>query len=229
MYNGRKVICILLASGKGERFSYHLPKQFFKLKDKTILEYTLTNLSTVEEIDEIILVSNSEFIDESKNISRHFKKVSKVVSGGRTRSISSRNGVLSVEEKNSYILIHDAVRPIVTKELVRNLLEKVEETGSVIPCIRSNDMLLEVENGYFKKVIDRNHVLRVQTPQCFKHEIIYNVYRERSEEHLDYPDDSSIVAENGFKVKIIEGDTKNIKITTKYDIELVEKFLEKGA
>ncbi|MGC8964505.1 MAG: 2-C-methyl-D-erythritol 4-phosphate cytidylyltransferase [Brevinematia bacterium] len=227
MYNTRKVITILLAGGKGKRFGYHLPKQLFVVNGKTILEYTLLSLSRIPEIDEIIIVSNPEVFSEISKISSYFKKVSKVVEGGENRSISSRNGVFSVKDQNSYILIHDAVRPLVSQELVIRLLENVEDTGSVIPCVASTDMLLEIEGGFFKKLVDRSSIVRVQTPQCFKYEVIYKVYKDSEGKFIDYPDDSTIVSESGFKVKVVEGDVRNLKITTQEDIDLFNVLYNK--
>lgn len=227
MFKSRKVITLILASGKGSRFGENIPKQFFKIKRKTILEYSIEIFNNHPLVDEIIIVSIPEFIQKTIRISKKFPKVSKVIPGGATRSISSRNGIAAIENKNSYILIHDSVRPIVPQQLISILIENVEETGAVIPCIKSTDTLIKEENQIVKQFLDRNSILRVQTPQCFKYEIISNAYNLTSNDYIDYPDDSILVMEKlNIPIKVIPGSIHNIKLTTKEDIPIISTLLK---
>lgn len=220
MYNDRQVIAIVLAGGKGQRFGKDIPKQFYELNGHPIIYYSLNVFNSNHFIDEIIVVSNKEYLEATRSICNIFHKVSDVIIGGETRSLSSMNGVMSVRNPNSYVLIHDSARPFVTNELIKQLLSNVEETGAVIPVLRSVDTLVEVgSDGYVANTLDRNSVFRVQTPQCFKYEVILEAYRRYLGKFVDLPDDSSLVIKEGIsRVKTIEGDARNIKITTQEDI-----------
>ncbi|MEN2997876.1 MAG: 2-C-methyl-D-erythritol 4-phosphate cytidylyltransferase [Brevinematia bacterium] len=226
MYNSRNVIAIVVAGGRGKRFSETLPKQFLDIGGKALIEYSLATFNDNPYIDEIIVVTNPLHTDRTKKICEKFSKISNVILGGETRSISSRNGVFSVKNTNSYILIHDSARPLVSNNLIKRLLDNVEETGAVIPCIPSPDSLIAVENSFGVQTLDRRNILRVQTPQCFKYEVIYTAYKATEELPIDYPDDSSIVIQKSLtKVKVIEGDIHNIKITTKEDAKIFLSLL----
>lgn len=220
MYNSRQVVAIILAGGKGQRFSKDIPKQFYDLNGYPIIYYSLNAFNSNHFVDEIVVVSSREYLEATRDICNPFHKVSNVVIGGETRSISSMNGVMSIRNSNSYVLIHDSARPFLTSELIERLLSNVEETGAVIPVIRSVDTLVKVEkNGYVANTLDRNSIFRVQTPQCFKYEVIFEAYRRYLNKFIDFPDDSYLVIKEGIsKVKTIEGDTRNIKITTPEDL-----------
>ncbi|MFN4244881.1 MAG: 2-C-methyl-D-erythritol 4-phosphate cytidylyltransferase [Brevinematia bacterium] len=226
MYNSRRVVSVLLAGGKSQRFSLNVPKQLFELNGKPIIEYSLYVFETNPLVDEVIVTVNSLFIYEIERICSKFNKVRKVVEGGETRSISSRIGVLSIDEENSYVLIHDSARPFVTHSLIEELLKKVEETGAVIPCVKSLDSLAQIEDGRVVKVLERDKILRVQTPQCFKYEVIYLAYKSTEGTFIDLPDDSSLVIQKNLAtVRVIEGDINNIKITTSEDIKIAMSIL----
>ncbi|MCX8029235.1 MAG: 2-C-methyl-D-erythritol 4-phosphate cytidylyltransferase [Brevinematales bacterium] len=216
-------MAIVLASGKGERFGHPLPKQFVEFRGRKIIEYSLQQFEYNNFVDEIIVVSHSDYTHIVKEIGVRFKKFSGIAIGGSTRSISSKSGVFSVKHKDSYILIHDSARPLFSQYLINNLLENVEETGAVIPVISSTDTLVEAEDGFVKSVLDRNKILRVQTPQCFKYEIIFEAYKKFKDDIIDFPDDSSVVLYTGLtKIKLIKGETTNLKITNYEDMKILD-------
>lgn len=221
MYNSRKVIVVLLASGNSTRFGENIPKQFFELKGKPVMAYSLSTFDSNDFVDEIIVVSNPSFLDITRNICKGFGKVSNIVLGGETRSISSRNGIMAIDDKNSYVLIHDSARPFVSNELIKRLLDNVEDTGAVIPCVKLSDSIAQINDNKVIDIPDRNKFLRIQTPQCFKYEVIFKAYYLSKEEFIDYLDDSSLVIKHNLaNVKFVEGDDFNIKLTTKHDLVL---------
>ncbi len=229
MVNDKKVIAIILFGGIGRRFGWDKPKQFFLVGSKTILEYTVEAFEKNKYVDEIVIVSSREFVGETEKLVRNFSKVSKIVEGGGTRAESSINGLLAVEDKDSFVLIHDGARPLVSQELINKVAEAVPEKGAVIPCLKIFDTLVEVSGGKVSDFLDRERVLRVQTPQGFKYEIIFGAYKKlMNTGSKDFPDDSSVVRYSGLsEIYVVDGEIMNIKITTKDDVELMEYYIEK--
>ena len=116
-----KTIAIILASGVGARLGLDIPKQFFEIRNKTVLEYSILAFQKHNNIDEIIIVSHPDYISRVEEIVQNgnYSKVSQIIAGGKTRQESSSNGVFAVKETNAKILIHDAVRPFVTERIIK--------------------------------------------------------------------------------------------------------------
>ena len=169
-----KNISIILASGTGERFGENIPKQFYKIKNKTILEYSLDAFEQNKNIDEIILVTNPNFNDLSREIvfKNNYKKVVKIVNGGATRVDSSRIGT-SYADDDSNVLIHDAVRAFVTQKIIDDNIEALKKYEAVGTAIDTIDTIIEIDkNGFIKKIPQRNMLKRIQTPQSFRAKLI---------------------------------------------------------
>jgi 2-C-methyl-D-erythritol 4-phosphate cytidylyltransferase len=229
MINAKEVIAIVLFGGVGKRFGWDRPKQFFFVKSKTILEYSVEAFEKNKYVDRIIIVSSKEFINETRELVKNFRKVSKIVEGGNTRTESSINGLLAIENKDSFVLIHDGARPLVSQELISRVVEAIPEKGAVIPCLKVFDTLVEVSDGKVTSFLDRDKILRVQTPQGFKYEIILEAYEKLTKSgNMSFPDDSSVVRYIGIsEIYVVEGEVRNIKITTRDDVELMEYYIEK--
>ena len=165
-----KNYALILASGTGSRTGLDIPKQFYKIKNKTVLEYSINAFEINKKIDEIIIVSNPDFIELTKEIivSNNYKKVSKIISGGKTRQESSCIGVNSIKDDAANVLIHDAVRPFITQKIIDDCINSLKRFSAVNVAIESSDTIIEInEKNIIKSVPNRNVLRRCQTPQCF--------------------------------------------------------------
>lgn len=223
-----KNIAIILASGSGSRFNNELPKQFFKIKNNTVLDYSVERFQNHSNIDEIVVVSNPDYIEETKSITKKYSKVTKVITGGETRQISSYNGVFSVSEVNANVLIHDAARPFVSKEIIDNCIKALLKYDAVNVAIESSDTIIEIdENNFIKSVPNRKSLMRCQTPQCFKINTIKNAHTLALKESFNTAtDDCSLILKyNICPIFVVKGDINNIKITYNSDIKIAEQIL----
>ena len=227
MINEKEVIAVILFGGEGRRFGWHKPKQFFIVNGKTIAEYTLEAFENNSYVDNIIVVSSKESIGDIKNLVKRFFKVSLIVEGGDNRTKSSMNGVLSIKNSDSFVLIHDGARPLVTQGLINSIVENLTHEDAVIPCLEIVDTIAEISGEKVVNFLDREKLCRVQTPQGFRHEVIFKSYKMLNEMgKYDFPDDSSVVKYLGISdVCIVRGEARNIKITTMDDISLMKFYL----
>lgn len=228
----KKNLAIILAGGTGSRIEGELPKQFLTLAGKTILHHTILKFETHPHIHHVFLVTNGAFMDRSEEIVRlgGFKKVVKILNGGDTRQDSSRIGVSAAgPETYGNVLIHDAARPFVSKEIIDDILEKLDTCAAVNVAIPSPDTIVEIDDGDFiKNVPDRRYLRRVQTPQGFQLSVIREAHRLALENNItDATDDCSLILKlNLAPVSVIEGSPLNIKITYPMDLQLAEKIME---
>ena len=217
-----KNISIILASGTGERFGENIPKQFYKIKNKTILEYSLDAFEQNKNIDEIILVTNPNFNDLSREIvfKNNYKKVVKIVNGGATRVDSSRIGT-SYADDDSNVLIHDAVRAFVTQKIIDDNIEALKKYEAVGTAIDTIDTIIEIdENGFIKKIPQRNMLKRIQTPQSFRAKLIKQAHEIALKNNdKNFTDDCGLILKyNLAPIFLVHGDEKNLKITQKSDL-----------
>ena len=223
-----KVYGLILASGTGERTGLNIPKQFFKINDKTLLEMSIDAFEKNEFITDIIVVSHWDFIEETQKIieKNNYKKVRKVIKGGQTRQQSSYNGVNEIPD-GAKVLIHDAVRPFVTQKIITDCvkaLEKYNAAGVAIPC---TDTIIQVGNNLIENIPKRETLMQIQTPQAFKVEIIKKAH-EYAKEHpeIKVTDDCGLIKSlNLCDIFVVEGDVKNIKITYPKDLKIAKNCL----
>lgn len=222
-----KNYAIILASGSGSRAGLDIPKQFYKLNGKTILEYAVQAYDSHCSIDSVIVVSNPDFADLTKEIINKsgFKKVIKVVNGGLTRQESSCCGVFAVEEENSNVLIHDAVRPFVTPKIISDCIDALGKYNAVNTAVECSDTIIEIdENNFIKNVPIRSQLKRCQTPQCFKTHIIKTAHNlAKNENYNSATDDCSLILKYKLsKIFVVNGSENNIKITYPSDLKEAE-------
>ena len=159
-------LAIILSGGLGKRFDKKLPKQFYKLNNKHILEISVEKFIKSNLFKKIIVVTSSEFMNLTKEILE--KKSVQIASGGKTRQKSVLNGLIEGKKyKLDNVLIHDAARPLVTISLIKNIVKKIQKYDCVIPMIKVNDSLRRFEKNIYED-IKRENVNIIQTPQAFK-------------------------------------------------------------
>ena len=218
-----KNYAIILASGSSSRFGGELPKQFIEIDGKTILEHSVNAFEINENITDIIVICNPDYIELSKEIlSNKFSKIRHITTGGKTRQESSYIGVSLVEEDNANILIHDGARPFVSQKIINDCIDGLKKLDALGVAIESNDTMIKLDkNGFICEIPQRASLRRIQTPQCFKADIIKKAHKLAKEDKtLVVTDDCGMVLHfNLAKIAVIEGDNTNIKITHQSDLQ----------
>lgn len=222
---------IIVAAGSGKRFGTETPKQFLEVNGKPLLIHTLERFQECDIIAQIILVlpsnQTSEFL---KFISKYgITKLTKIVAGGKTRAESVWNGFKAIQSaKAEIVAVHDGARPLVTSTEISECIEKAKETGSAVLVAPVTDTIKEIKDGKIISTIDRNKLRRALTPQCFSYQVLKKAFEKVKNLSESATDESFLIEQLGIEVSVVEGSTKNIKVTNKEDLILVEKLLKKN-
>ena len=217
---------IIVAGGTGSRMGAHLPKQFLLLKERPVLYYSLKGFLDAYDDLKIILVLPAAFTDLGEEIIDAYfdKERIKIAIGGGTRFQSVKNGLKLVEEE-SIIFVHDAVRCLASRALIRRCYELAMETGTAVPVIPSADSV-RILNDEGNAMVERNKVMLVQTPQTFHSKILLPAF------DIDYKDkftdEATVVEAYGLRVSLAEGEETNIKITRPIDLFIAERIVEQS-
>lgn len=220
-----KKYAIIVAGGTGRRMGNSTPKQFLLLNDKPVLYYTLKAFLEAYADMQIILVLPENYSDIGKEVIDAFFDYNRiqVTFGGETRFHSVQNGLKLVNEE-SIVFVHDAVRCLVSIDLIRECYEHALIMGTAVPVVRSKDsvrFLHEEEND--NEIVDRNRVVFVQTPQTFHSKILLPAFNRDYKEQ--FTDEATVVESFGLKISLIEGEENNIKITRPVDLLIAEALL----
>jgi 2-C-methyl-D-erythritol 4-phosphate cytidylyltransferase len=224
----KKIKAVILASGSGSRINSEIPKQFLELSGSPLIIHTLKPFEENSNIDEAIIVTPSDYIDKTWEFVNRYRltKVKKIIRGGKTRQVSSKNGIDACGDDTKFVLIHDAVRPFITNNLLNRLLKALYQHDAVVPVIRSTDTIVETDRkGFINKIPNRSMLWRVQTPQAFEYQLIKEAHIRALKDGIsNSTDDSSLVLRIGRPVFTLKGDEKNIKITLPIDIYIADKI-----
>jgi len=221
---------VILSSGSGERFKNNIPKQFIKLSGLPLLVHTLKAFQNNENIDDIVVVTNQEYIDLVWEYVNNYSlaKVTKVVCGGKTRQESSKIGIDCCNNKTKFVLIHDGVRPFISDRIINRLVEALETHQAVDTVIESADTIVKVNKDQFIETIpDRALLRRGQTPQAFEYKLIKEAHRHAEQITMENStDDCGLVMQLGHPIYTIPGDEQNIKVTYPIDLHIADKFFQ---
>ncbi len=219
-----KKFAVLVAGGNGTRMKSAVPKQFLSIQDKPVLYYTIASFLNAFDDFEIILVLPVNHIETGKEIIlKYFPHQSNIniTSGGETRFHSVQNGLKLVNE-NSMVFVHDAVRCLVTPNLIRNCFDAALKYGNAIPFVFSKDSVRVVKNNK-SEVLDRNEIALIQTPQVFLSDVLLSAFKTQYKD--SFTDEASVVESVGANLKLITGEDTNIKITNPIDLIIADKIL----
>ncbi len=227
-------IAVLLAGGSGRRMGGPEPKQFIQVAGCTILEHSIRAFSSHSGIDEIVIVSHADFIDRVTEIAKPYPKVKHIVPGGKERYDSTLNALAAIKDSgntNVSVLIHDAVRCLVSQRIISDCLNALKEYAAVDVAIPCTDTICEVDSkGQIVRIPQRNMLRNVQTPQCFHFETIEQAYAiGLKDPNFVTTDDCGVVHRYlpDTPIYVVDGDSTNIKITYPEDLILAEKILSK--
>lgn len=201
-----------------------VPKQFMLLRGRPVLMHTIEAFNKSDYNPEIIVVLNVDFHQYWENLCllHNFSIPHKLVKGGTQRFDSVKNGIKAIKTK-AIVAIHDAVRPLLSKQLIDRTFEEAERSGNAVAAIKSRDSVRQ-NTGTHTIPLDREEIYLIQTPQTFSSEILKKAYTQ--EYRNEFTDDASVAEKIGIKINLIDGETRNFKITFPEDIRLAEIYLD---
>ena len=203
-----------------------VPKQFMLLSGRPVLMHTIEAFNKSDYNPEIIVVLNVDFHQYWENLCllHNFSIPHKLVKGGTQRFDSVKNGINAIRTK-AIVAIHDAVRPLLSKQLIDKSFEEAERSGNAVAAIKSRDSVRQY-NGTHTIALDREEIYLIQTPQTFSSDVLKKAYKQ--EFRNEFTDDASVAERSGIRINLIVGETKNFKITFPEDIRLAEIYLNPG-
>ncbi len=222
-------VVIIPAAGIGKRMGGDVPKQFALLAGKPIIAWTLERFQSSPLVDAIIIAAQPEHHDRIRAIvAEHgLTKVTEIVDGGETRQDSVWNALKAVSPIADLVLVHDAVRPLVSADDIRNVVNAATHYGGALLAVRVKDTIKQSdEQDFVENTLDREYLWSAQTPQVFKREILTKAFQQVNKDHFFATDESSIVEYSGGDVKIVEGSYTNIKITTAEDLVFAGEIVQ---
>lgn len=222
-----KTYAIIPSGGESKRFGGEIPKQYFNINGKEIIVYTLEVFQNCELIDEIIIAAKAEYFALLYEIKEKYNlnKISKIVEGGKERQDSVFNALSSIAaEENDLVAVHDAARPLLPNQILLTALNAAEKFDSIVTALKARDTLIKGRETV-EEFLNRNEIYYAQTPQIFRYKILMDAMKKAYKENLTGTDESMIVKNAGYEVKIVEGDLRNFKITNSSDIDLFKSVI----
>ena len=232
-----KIVAVIIAGGSGHRMGQDIPKQFINVYDKPVIIYTLESFQKHPLIDEIVVVCIDGWHDVLSAYARQFgiTKLCRIVTGGETGQESIRNGVFSLEKgcvDTDIVVIHDGIRPLVDAEVLTDVINTAKEKGNAVTSLPYNEQIFIVDTNdetTTRKYVKRETVRRVSTPQAYGFGKLLWAYKKAFSEKIGIYGSSytnTMMVDLGEKLHFASGSDKNIKLTTKDDLELFKAYLK---
>lgn len=218
MYRDNRVIAIIVAAGRGKRLGSSLPKQFLKVRGRTILEMSVEAFEQNKYVDEIFVAANADYCELTEKLCRGFSKLKKIVAGGAERQDSVRAAFDCLRGENGIVLVHDAARPFVSEAVINAVIEGTADFGAAIPTVPAKDTIRQVD-GTGSRTLQRETLACVQTPQGFRISLLKHAFEKAQAEGFLGTDDASLVERMGINISMVQGEDANRKITTREDLE----------
>ena len=223
------ISAIILAGGKGKRMGAPVSKQFIEIKGKPIIYYTIKKFSENKKIDNIVVVlSTDEVVYFKENILEKYNlKVDNIVIGGTERQDSVYNGLKSLEDTNTdIVLIHDGARPFISDRIIDDGIKFAQVYGACAPGVMPKDTIkIKNESNFSVSTPERGSLVAIQTPQVFKFNEILECHEKIKINNIVVTDDTMVAEKFGYSVYLYDGEYTNIKVTTPEDLILGEKLI----
>jgi 2-C-methyl-D-erythritol 4-phosphate cytidylyltransferase len=215
---------IIVAGGTGSRMNNELPKQLIEINSKPVIVYSIEKFLSFNKDIQVIISLHADYFELFEKIKiQHNLKNIQVVQGGDTRYQSVKNALVFLNKNVTIVGVHDAARPLVSLQAIQKTFGAAAEFGSAIPVIDMNESLREISDNK-SQAVDRTKFKIVQTPQCFKKDVLLNAYNMPY--NPLFTDDASIVEKTGHKIFLTEGNKENIKITYPQDLIVAQMLLK---
>ncbi|HZP74161.1 MAG TPA: 2-C-methyl-D-erythritol 4-phosphate cytidylyltransferase [Gaiellaceae bacterium] len=215
---------VLVAAGRGERLGEDRPKAFVRLGELPLLAEPLRRLDDCAWVDHVVVVAPPEWEEPAILLAEELgaSKITACVTGGATRSDSVRAGLDEVPDDAAVIVVHDAARPLLPADVVERVVGALAEGfDGAVPALPVRDTVKRVDGDMVRETLERDRLVAVQTPQAF----VASVLRAALASGGDGPDCASLVEQHGGRVKVVAGDERLLKVTTRGDLERVAAWL----
>ena len=222
------VSAVIVSAGNSTRMG-GINKQFLEINDIPVIAHTINAFDKLDVINEVVVVTRECDIADVKSLIEKYnlKKVSSVVPGGETRQLSVYNGVINTSDSADFVAIHDGARPLVSDKVIVNTLNNAFEFDAAATGVKVKDTVKVVDdNDNIVDTPDRTYMRFIQTPQIFKKSLYIDAVNS-VENSKNFTDDCMLIEAYGKKVKFVDGDYENIKITTPEDVELAENYIKR--
>jgi 2-C-methyl-D-erythritol 4-phosphate cytidylyltransferase len=220
-----KAALLLLAAGEGERFGGPLPKPLVPVDGTPMLRRSLIPFLEVNAIGEIVVAAPARFLREVQTLLEDTAPV-RVVAGGETRQQSAQHALDSLTADVDIVVVHDAARPLVSRDLIDAVMAAAETHGAAVPALPVPDTVKRVREGFVEATLRREVLCAVQTPQAFRFHIYREAHKRATTQGLVATDDAALVEYFELsQVAVVDGSPRNIKITCPDDLDLAEFYL----
>ena len=216
---------VIVAAGNASRMG-GIDKVMAPLGGEPMIARTVRTFQNSDVIKEIVIVTREDLIVPIGNLCRDMDKVKAVVVGGSSRQESVGLGLNALSSKVKLAAIQDGARPLITWQVIDRTVRAAGSYGAAAPAVPVKDTIKVVTGGVVKETPDRKTLQAVQTPQVFDIDLLKGALQKAAEDKAEVTDDCSAVERMGMSVKIVEGDERNIKVTTPVDLKVAELFLE---
>ena len=228
---GRKALplkycgAVIVAAGSASRME-GIDKVMAPLGGEPMIKRTVRTFQECDAIREIVVVTRPDLLSAVMGLCKDFPKVRAVVAGGKDRPESVSNGLNALSDKVKLAAIQDGARPLVTWQVIDRTVRAANTYGAAAPAVPVKDTIKEVAGGIVQGTPDRSRLQAVQTPQVFDYDLLRGALKKAKETGAAITDDCSAVERMGFSVKIVEGDERNIKVTTPMDLKIAQLLME---
>ena len=219
---------VIVAAGNASRMG-GIDKVMAELKGEPMIVRTVRTFQECDAISEIVIVTRPDLISPISQLCREMPKVKAVVAGGKSRQESVNLGLNALSDKVKLAAIQDGARPLITWQVIDRVVRAAHTYGAAIPCVPVKDTIKIGNGGVVDSTPDRATLFAAQTPQVFDYDLLRGALKKAELEDYMVTDDASAVEYMGMKVKIVEGDERNIKVTTPMDLKIAEMLLEELA
>ena len=225
------VAALIAAAGQGIRMGHRIPKQFLALGACPIIVHSLRTVQAVPAIRDILLIVpagvENEWRDAIAADIYGLRKVAHVLTGGPTRQDSVANGLSNVAPDTDIVVIHDGVRPLATQEMFERCIQTATEADGAVVAVKVHETTKRVsDDGVIQETIDRDGLWVAQTPQAFRRRVLSAAIERARIDGVRTTDEAALVERLGYTVKVHEGSSENLKITTPQDLVLAEALLQ---
>lgn len=216
---------VIVAAGTASRMG-GIDKVMAKLKGEPMIVHTVRAFQQCDAIREIVIVTRPDLMQEIMGLCRDFDKVNAVVAGGSSRPESVQNGLNALSKKVKLAAIQDGARPLISWQVIDRTVRAANACGAAAPAVPVKDTIKVVQGGVVAATPDRSRLQAVQTPQVFDFDLLRGALKRAKDQGAEITDDCSAVELIGMKVKMVEGDERNIKVTTPMDLKIAELLME---
>ena len=216
---------VIVAAGTASRMG-GIDKVMAELKGEPMIARTVRTFQECDAISEIVIVTREDLIVPITNLCREMPKVKAVVAGGKSRQESVGLGLNALSNQVKLAAVHDGARPLISWQVIDRTVRAANSYGAAAPAIPVKDTIKVVEGRVVKNTPDRSTLFAVQTPQVFDFDLLRGALKKAEQTGAAVTDDCSAVELMGMSVKIVEGDERNIKVTTPMDLKIAEMLLE---